>query len=167
MLFGLGNHKRCRRLDRTRLFARGLLKKTGKTSEGTEMGLLLRWLIAFLLLAATYNPTDYNYVVWARANYVEELPLTVLLGLLLLIGYVIYLRATLRSIGAFGMTVVLAVLAAIAWVLHDYDMLSLDNGAVNIWLAILALSIVLGIGLGWSIVRRMLTGQVAVDDVEA
>ncbi len=131
------------------------------------MGLLLRWLIAFLLLAATYNPTDYNFVVWARANYVEELPLTVLLGLLLLIGYVIYLRATLRSIGAFGMTVVLAVLAAVAWVLHDYDMLSLDNGAVNIWLAILALSIVLGIGLGWSIVRRMLTGQVDVDDVEA
>ncbi|WP_412554475.1 DUF6524 family protein [Shimia sp. MIT1388] len=131
------------------------------------MGLLLRWLIAFLLLAATYNPTDYNYVVWARANYVEELPLTVLLGLLLLIGYVIYLRATLRSIGAFGMTVVLAVLAAVAWVLHDYNMLSLDNGAVNIWLAILALSIVLGIGLGWSIVRRMLTGQVDVDDVEA
>ncbi len=131
------------------------------------MGLLLRWLIAFLLLAATYNPTDYNFVVWARANYVEELPLTVLLGLLLLIGYVIYLRATLRSMGAFGMTVVLAVLAAVAWVLHDYNMLSLENGAVNIWLAILALSIVLGIGLGWSIVRRMLTGQVDVDDVEA
>ncbi|WP_294222281.1 DUF6524 family protein [uncultured Shimia sp.] len=131
------------------------------------MGLLLRWLIAFLLLAATYNPTEFNYVVWARVNYAEELPLTVLLGLLLLIGYVIYLRATLRSIGAFGMSVVLAVLAAVAWVLHDYNMLSLDNGAVNIWLAILALSIVLGIGLGWSIVRRMLTGQVDVDDVEA
>lgn len=131
------------------------------------MGLLLRWLIAFLLLAATYNPTEVNYVVWAQANYAEELPLTVLLGLLLLIGYVIYLRATLRSIGAFGMSVVLAVLAAVAWVLHDYNMLSLDNGAVNIWLAILALSIVLGIGLGWSIVRRMLTGQVDVDDVEA
>ncbi|SMP23897.1 DUF6524 family protein [Shimia sagamensis] len=131
------------------------------------MGLLLRWLIAFLLLAATYNPTEYNFVVWAQANYAEELPLTVLLGLLLLIGYVIYLRATLRSIGAFGMSVVLAVLAAVAWVLHDYNMLSLDNGAVNIWLAILALSIVLGIGLGWSIVRRMLTGQVDVDDVEA
>ncbi|MFY0659939.1 MAG: hypothetical protein JXR15_05555 [Shimia sp.] len=131
------------------------------------MGLLLRWLVAFLLLAATYNPTEVNYVVWAQANYAEELPLTVLLGLLLLIGYVIYLRATLRSIGAFGMSVVLAVLAAVAWVLHDYNMLSLDNGAVNIWLAILALSIVLGIGLGWSIVRRMLTGQVDVDDVEA
>ncbi len=131
------------------------------------MGLLLRWLIAFLLLAATYNPTEYNFIVWARANYAEELPLTVLLGLLLLIGYVIYLRATLRSIGAFGMSVVLAVLAAVAWVLHDYNMLSLENGAVNLWLAIFALSIVLGIGLGWSIVRRMLTGQVDVDDVEA
>ncbi len=131
------------------------------------MGLLLRWLIAFLLLAMTYNPTDHNFVVWAGANYTEELPLTVLFGLLLLIGYVIYLRATLRSIGTFGMSVVLAVLAAVAWVLHDYNMLSLDNNALNIWLAILALSIVLGIGLGWSIVRRMLTGQVDVDDVEA
>ena len=131
------------------------------------MGLLLRWLIAFLLLALTYNPTDYNFVVWAQSNYSEELPLTVLFGLLLMIGYVIYLRATLRSIGGFGMIVVLSVLAAVAWVLHDYNMLSLENGAANIWMAILALSIVLGIGLGWSIVRRMLTGQVDVDDVEA
>lgn len=65
------------------------------------------------------------------------------------------------------MTVVLAVLAAVARVLHDYNMLSLDNDADNTWMAILALSIVLGIGLGWSIVRRMVTGQVDVDDVEA
>lgn len=130
------------------------------------MGLLLRWLVAFLLLALTYNPTDYNYVVWSREHYVDDLPLTVLFGLLLLIGYVIYLRATLRSIGGFGMMVVLAVMASVAWVLHDYDMLSLDNGALNVWMAILALSIVLGIGLGWSIVRRTLTGQVDVDDIE-
>lgn len=130
------------------------------------MGLLLRWLVAFLLLALTYNPTDYNYVVWSREHYVDDLPLTVLFGLLLLIGYVIYLRATLRSIGGFGMMVVLAVMASVAWVLHDYDMLSLDNGTLNVWMAILALSIVLGIGLGWSIVRRTLTGQVDVDDIE-
>ncbi len=118
------------------------------------------------MLALTYNPTDYNYVVWSREHYVDDLPLTVLFGLLLLIGYVIYLRATLRSIGGFGMMVVLAVMASVAWVLHDYDMLSLDNGALNVWMAILALSIVLGIGLGWSIVRRTLTGQVDVDDIE-
>ncbi|WP_270729536.1 DUF6524 family protein [Shimia sp. Alg240-R146] len=130
------------------------------------MGLLIRWVFAFLLLALTFNPTQYNYVHWGSTNYVEELPLTVLLGLLLVIGYIIYLRATLRSIGGFGMVLVLSVVAALAWVLYDWNMLSLDNTDVNTWIAILALSIVLGVGMGWSHVRRMLSGQLDVDEVD-
>jgi len=130
------------------------------------MGLLLRWVFAFVLLAMTFNPTQYNYVQWGRSNYVEELPLTVLLGLLLLIGYIIYLRATLRSIGGFGMILVLAVVASLTWVLYDWNMLSLESADQNIWIAILALSIVLGIGMGWSHVRRMLSGQIDVDEVD-
>ncbi|MGR3637044.1 MAG: DUF6524 family protein [Shimia sp.] len=130
------------------------------------MGLLIRWVFAFLLLALTFNPTQYNYVHWGSMNYVEELPLTVLLGLLLVIGYIIYLRATLRSIGGFGMVLVLSVVAALAWVLYDWNMLSLDNTDVNTWIAILALSIVLGVGMGWSHVRRMLSGQLDVDEVD-
>lgn len=131
------------------------------------MGLLVRWVFAFLLLALTFNPTQYNYFRWGTDNYVEEMPLTVLLGLLLVIGYIIYLRATLRSIGGFGMFLVLAVLAALVWVLYDWHMLNLENSDINTWIAILALSIVLGIGLGWSIVRRMLSGQLDVDDVDS
>lgn len=131
------------------------------------MGLLLRWVFAFLLLALTYNPTQWNYVRWGMDNYIEEQPLAVLLGLLLLIGYIIYLRATLRSIGGFGMFLVLSVVAALIWVLYDWNMLSLENQSLNTWIAILALSIVLGIGLGWSIVRRMLSGQVDTDKVDS
>ena len=130
------------------------------------MGLLLRWVFAFLLLALTYNPTQWNYIRWSMENYIEEQPLAVLLGLLLLIGYIIYLRATLRSIGGFGMFLVLSVVAALVWVLYDWNMLSLENQSLNTWIAILALSIVLGIGLGWSIVRRMLSGQVDMDNVD-
>ncbi|SFM39916.1 DUF6524 family protein [Shimia aestuarii] len=131
------------------------------------MGLLLRWVFAFLLLALTFNPTEWSYVHWSMENYIEEMPLTVLLGLLLLIGYIIYLRATLRSIGGFGMLLVLAVVAALVWVLYDWNMLDLDNRDMNTWIAILALSIVLGVGLGWSIVRRMLSGQYDMDDVDS
>lgn len=130
------------------------------------MGLLMRWVFAFLLLALTYNPTQWNYVRWSMDNYVEEQPLAVLLGLLLLIGYIIYLRATLRSIGGFGMFLVLSVVAALVWVLYDWNMLTFENSDVNTWIAILALSIVLGIGLGWSIVRRMLSGQYDMDNVD-
>ena len=130
------------------------------------MGFFLRWIFAFLLLALTFNPTEWNYVRWAMANYTQELPITVLLGLLLVIGYIIYLRATLRSIGGFGMFLILAVVGALLWVLFDWGLLSLDNRNLNTWIGIFALSCVLGIGLSWSLVRRMLSGQADMDDID-
>jgi len=130
------------------------------------MGIFLRWLFAFLLLAATYNPTQWSYVRWSMSQYETHLSLVVFLGLLLMIGYIIYLRATLRSIGGFGMILVLAVVGALLWVLYDFGLLSLESRQLNTWLGILSLSVVLGIGLSWSIVRRALSGQVDMDDVE-
>lgn len=131
------------------------------------MGFLLRWLCAFVLLAATFNPTQYNYVRWARDYGEMNLSLAVLLGLLLVIGYIIYLRASLRSIGALGMMLVLALVFAGLWVLYDFEILKLDNPSANVWLGLVALSFVLGIGLSWSHVRRALSGQTDVDDVDA
>lgn len=131
------------------------------------MGFFLRWLFAFGLLAATFNPTQWNYVRWATSNFANELPVTVLTGLLLIIGYIIYLRATLRSIGGLGMFLVLAVVAALIWVLIDWGVLALGNQSLNVWLGIFALSVVLGIGMSWSYVRRALTGQFDVDDTDS
>ena len=130
------------------------------------MGFILRWLAAFALLAATYNPTDYNYIKWVMALGDGSISLMVLAGLLLLIGYIIYLRATLRSIGGFGMMLVLALVGALLWVLYDFGVLSLDNAGLNVWLGLLALSLVLGVGLSWSHVRRALSGQADMDDVD-
>lgn len=130
------------------------------------MGLFLRWVFAFGLVTATYNPTDWNFVHWSMANYESRLSIAVLLGLLLVIGYIIFLRATIRSIGGFGMFLILAVVAASVWVLHDLGLLKLDNNDLNIWLGIFALSVVLGIGLGWSHVRRQLSGQADMDNID-
>ena len=124
----------------------------------------MRWLFAFVLVAATYNPTEYNFVRWATTS--DQLSITVLAGLMLLVGYIIYLRATLRSIGAFGMALILAVVGAILWVLYDFGLLDLQNQTLTVWIGIFALSLVLGIGLSWSIVRRKLSGQADVDDVD-
>lgn len=130
------------------------------------MTLGIRWLIAFVLLAATWNPTQWNFVRWVADNGTENLPVSVLVGLLLLIGYVIYLRATLRSIGPIGMALVAAVFLALLWVLYDWGVLNADNSVLNQWLAILVASLVLGIGLSWSIFRRKISGQADVDDVD-
>jgi uncharacterized membrane protein YobD (UPF0266 family) len=130
------------------------------------MGFVIRWIFAFLLLAVSYNPSQWNYVRWAMDNRDSSLSLVVLGGLVLLIGYIIYLRATLRSIGLFGMILILAVVATVIWVLFDQGVISLDNPTINTWIAIFALSLVLAIGLSWSIVRRRLSGQADVDDVD-
>lgn len=130
------------------------------------MGFIIRWIFAFALLALTYNPTPWNFVRWGMDSYETELPLVVLAGLILTIGYIIYLRATLRSIGVFGMLLTAAVVGTIIWVLFDQGLISLSDPTVNTWLAILTLSLVLAIGLSWSIVRRRLSGQADVDDVD-
>ncbi|WP_299773002.1 DUF6524 family protein [uncultured Tateyamaria sp.] len=130
------------------------------------MGFFARWLFAFGLLAVTYNPTQYNYVAWVMQHGASNLSIAVLGGLLLLVGYIIYLRATLRSIGGFGMALVLAVVGAVLWVLYDLGLLTLDNGNLNTWLGVFALSLVLGVGLNWSHVRRRLSGQADMDDVD-
>ncbi len=122
-------------------------------------GFLIRWALAFILLAATYNPTRWNFLVWASENYMIYTAQFVLFSLLLTTGYVIYLRATLRSIGLFGMGLVAAITASAVWVLIDQGFVSLGSPDLKIWVAILGLSFVLGIGLSWSHVRRFLSGQ--------
>lgn len=130
------------------------------------MGMLARWLGAFVLLALTYNPTPYNYIRWVNDYGAMNLSIAVLVGLLLVVGYIIYLRATLRSIGAFGMMLVLALTGAVLWVIYDLGFISLQNPTANTWIALAALSAVLGIGLNWSRVRRRLSGQADIDDVD-
>ncbi|WP_300038129.1 DUF6524 family protein [uncultured Roseobacter sp.] len=129
-------------------------------------GFLTRWLCAFTLLSVTFNPTQYNYVRWVADHGGNNLSVAVLAGLLLTVGYIIYLRATLRSIGGLGMTLVLAIFAASVWVLRDLGIIDLDKPGLNVWLGLIALSLVLGIGLSWSHVRRALSGQADMDDVD-
>lgn len=129
-------------------------------------GFFLRWLFAFALLAVTFNPTRWNYTRWAMENYQSQLSVTVLAGLILFIGYIIYLRATLRSIGGLGMFLVAAVVGALIWVLIDWGILALGNRDQKVWLGLLALSVVLGIGLSWSFARRAMSGQYDVDETD-
>jgi hypothetical protein len=64
------------------------------------------------------------------------------------------------------MFLVLMVVGALLWVLYDFGLLDMENTDQNVWLGIIALSFVLGIGMSWSHVRRKLSGQADVDDVE-
>ena len=64
------------------------------------------------------------------------------------------------------MLLVLAVASTLLWVLYDQGLIDLGDPTFNTWLVIAILSLVLAIGLSWSIVRRKLSGQADVDDVD-
>ncbi|MES2667597.1 MAG: DUF6524 family protein [Pseudomonadota bacterium] len=130
------------------------------------MGILLRWLGAFMLLAATFNPTPWNYVTWVQANWATQMPLAVFLGLLLLVGFMVYTVATMRSIGVLGVILIAAIFGAGLWVLTDRGVISMTNSDLNTWAALVAMSLILGIGLSWSRLRQRLTGQATVDEVD-
>ena len=135
-------------------------------AKGQTMGILLRWFGAFVLLAATFNPTPWNYVTWVQANWATQMPLAVCLGLLLLVGFIVYTVATMRSIGLIGVTLIAAIFGAGLWVLIDWGVISMTNSDLNTWLALVAMSLVLGIGLSWSSLRQRLSGQATVDEVD-
>lgn len=130
------------------------------------MLILTRWLTSFGLLAATYNPTPYNYAVWASDMYRDMTSLVALGGLLILIGYIVFLRATLRSIGILGMGLFTALFGTTLWVLWDLQVITFENPTTNIWLALLGLSLMLAVGMSWSHIRARLSGQFDMDDVD-
>ena len=130
------------------------------------MGFLLRWLGAFLLLAAIFNPTDWNFVRWAQSSWGAQTSLVVFTGLILAVAAMVYLVATMRSIGVLGAIIIAAIFGAGLWVLTDWGLLGLDNSSLNTWLGILVPSLILGIGMSWSILRQRLSGQQTTDEVD-
>jgi hypothetical protein len=130
------------------------------------MGFFIRWFFAVLLLAATYNPSFTNYATWVRENLATEPALAALFGLLLVAGYLIFLRATLSSIGIVGIILILAILGAMLWLLFSAGILQFGNPVLNGWIVILALSLILAIGMYWSVIWRRMSGQVDVDEVD-
>lgn len=130
------------------------------------MGFFIRWICAFILLVVTYNPSFWSYTTWVGTSFTANMPVAVLLGLLLVAGYVVFLRATLSSIGIFGMVLILAIVGALLWVLFNFGVLQFGNPTFNSWIVILALSIMFAVGMYWSVIWRRMSGQIDVDEVD-
>jgi hypothetical protein len=132
----------------------------------TALGLLLRWLAALFGVFATYNPSGYSYYHWLQRTPAPT-ALQVLAGVALLIFYVVYLRATLRSLGPIGISLASALFGAVAWLLAQWRVVDLA-AADQWWVVSLAISAsVLGVGMSWSAIRYRISGQYDSEDVGA
>jgi len=121
--------------------------------------MLIRILLAVALVLATWNPTGYNYVEWALTDRSALDATKALVGVILLAGWVLCVRATWVSLGSIGVALVVAILAALVWWLTSMGFVSRDQGTLA-WIVLVAIGVLLGVGMGWSLVRQKATGQV-------
>jgi hypothetical protein len=135
----------------------------------TVQSFLLRLVFALVLVYASYNPSGYSFFHWAKdALFGESLaifPPFAMSAVILLIGWTIYLRATLLALGGLGLSLAFAFFAIIVWWFIDLGLLSIDSISVMTYIALFILAAILATGMSWSHLRRRMSGQTDVDDI--
>ncbi|HKJ50237.1 MAG TPA: DUF6524 family protein [Gammaproteobacteria bacterium] len=130
----------------------------------TFISFLLRLLFAALLVFLTYNPSDYSWVGWLTSDVPPVYKVAG--GIVLLIGWVMFLRATWNSLGPIGTVLAAAFFGVIIWLLIEWKILSLDSATVFQWVILIILTGILAVGMSWSHVRRRISGQYDTDEIE-
>lgn len=124
--------------------------------------MLVRILFAIAIVLATWNPGGWSYLQWVQDGGGGIDATKALVGLLLLGGWLLCLRATWVSLGALGVVFFGALVAAFVWWLASMGYIATDQRTLA-WIILVAVGIVLGVGMGWSKVRQRATGQVEVE----
>jgi len=127
---------------------------------------LYRWGAALVLVLATFNPTGWSFYHWIMNGTGENLPVKVVAAIALLILYIVFLRATWRSIGPLGVGLVLAFFGAVLWMAFYYGLLEAGQTTALTYLGLILIATVMAIGMSWSHIRRRLSGQYDMDDVD-
>ena len=130
----------------------------------TFTSFLLRYLISLILVFVTYNPSEYCWVQWLYSN--TAMVYKAASGIVLLIGWVMVMRATWNSLGAFGTLLAAAFFAVMIWLLIEWGLLALANTSIIVWVIEFILSGVLAVGMSWSHIRRRISGQYDTDEIE-
>ena len=72
----------------------------------------------------------------------------------------------MQAIGKIGLGLMAAFTAALVWLFVSWGWLDLGNATTLAWVILVALGLILGVGMSWAIVRRELTGQQSVDEID-
>lgn len=128
-------------------------------------GFGLRLAAALILVFTSYNTYGWSYYHWALTDISGISPIKAFLGVLMIVGWVIFIRATIRSLGIIGILLVVALFATVFWMVVDWGIVATDDRSAVIFTTEIILCLILAIGMSWSHVRRRLSGQVDADDV--
>lgn len=126
----------------------------------------LRFLFSVILVFATYNPEGYSYFDWVVGQFPSMTVEQAFVGVLLLIGWVIFLRATFRSLGLIGLSLAFAFFGLLIAVLFKWGWITLEASKTVEYIIEILFAVVLAVGMSWSHIRRRMSGQMDMDDVD-
>jgi hypothetical protein len=125
-----------------------------------------RFLFAFAMVCLTWNPTRFNYIAWALAQWENLAPLVAFVGIALAAGWFFFLSSTARALGAMGLVLCLGLAATVLWTLFYFDLLNNDNTLLLSWIVLILFAAILATGMSWAHLRARWSGQATVDDID-
>ncbi len=137
-----------------------------KVKEINWVGIGVRFTLALLLVFATYNPSGYSYFHWGVKNIADFSILKLFAGVVLLIGWTMFVRATLVSLGAFGILLAAAFFGTSLWLVVDWGLAPADTVEAVTYLILIVAGAVMATGMTWSHIRRRISGQLDVDETD-
>ena len=115
------------------------------SAEFDWLGFAIRLAATLVLVLATYNPSGWSFVHWVQNGFSNDGlgPEHFVAGVVILIGWVILLTATQRSMGTFGLILEALLFGGIVWLLVDFGVLSIDSVTEFTWVILIILSLML------------------------
>jgi len=136
-------------------------------NEMSWLGIGIRFLIALVLVFASYNPSGYSFFDWVLQEDSGNIAFKIFTGVVLIIGWAIYIRATRRSLGMIGITLAIAFFGTLLWLLIDLNIIPANTVTAVSYITLFVIGCLLATGMCWSHIRRRMTGQIDVDEIES
>jgi len=136
-------------------------------NEFNLVNVLLRMAFSLALVFLTFNPSGHSYYHWLTGSLPQVQPVVVIAGIALLGAWLFFVRSTFSSMGTAGVVLLLALFAAIVWLMVTQGWLSMANRASMAWVVLTCLGLLLGIGMSWAHIRARISGQASVDRVDS
>ena len=128
-------------------------------------GFIARWLAAFFLVFATYNPSGYSYCDWISDFSGGQWILKALVTILLTIAYATFVLATLRSLGVLGVVTWFLFFSALVWLIVNIGLIQTLSVRTVVTLGLVVFANVFAVGVSWSYIRMRLSGQSDTNNV--
>jgi len=143
-----------------------ILTNKSTTKSGKQVTHLAGWvtfLLSMALAVGTWNPMGHHFVHYI--SNVDDIlsgfkPFAILIMLAL---WLLAIKSIFQSLGFFGMSITMIIIASFVWGLQEYNVINVEDLDQLGWSITLGIGLLIWFGLNASIIWKKLTGVYTTD----